>query len=126
MNIFVLLSMFFCHIIDDFCLQTTWLANGKQRAWWEEKAPAPLYRHDYIAALVIHSFSWSFMTLLPIAIEQRFQVGAAFLIVFAVNAVIHGVVDNIKANKLKINLITDQTIHAVQIIAAFLILEVLT
>lgn len=125
MNIFVLLAMFFCHIIDDFCLQTTWLANGKQRSWWEEHAPMSLYRYDYIAALVIHSFSWSFMTLLPVAIEQRFQVGTAFLVVFAVNAAIHGVVDNIKANKLKINLIADQSIHAMQIIAAFLILEVL-
>lgn len=125
MKIFVLLAMFFCHIIDDFCLQTAWLANGKQRSWWGEKAPAPLYRYDYIAALVIHSFSWSFMTLLPIAIEQHFQVGTAFLVVFAMNAVIHGVVDNIKANKLKINLITNQSIHALQIIAAFLILEML-
>ena len=115
--------MLFCHIIDDFCLQTTWLSNGKQKAWWEKVAPDPLYRYDYIAALVIHSFSWSFMTLLPIAIFQHFVVDAAFLAVLAINAIIHGIVDDIKANRHKINLITDQSIHAVQIIIAFLILR---
>lgn len=123
MSIFILLSMLFCHIIDDFSLQTTWLSNGKQKVWWETVAPDPLYRYDYIAALVIHSFSWSFMTLLPIAISQHFVVDATFLTIFAVNAIIHGIVDDIKANKHKINLITDQLIHAVQIIAAFLILR---
>lgn len=123
MNIFILLCMLFCHILDDFCLQTSWLANGKQRSWWEQVAPNPLYRYDYLAALVIHCYSWSFMTLLPIAVVNNFNVSGRFLVVFVINGIIHGVVDNTKANEHKINLITDQLIHAVQIIVAFLILR---
>lgn len=122
MNIFILLAMFFCHILDDFCLQTSWLANGKQKEWWQKNAPDPLYRHDYLAALAIHSISWSFMVLLPIAAANHFCVRVPFLAVFGINAIIHGIVDDIKANKHQINLITDQTIHAIQIVIAFLIL----
>lgn len=122
MNIFILLAMFFCHILDDFTLQTSWLSNGKQKEWWQKNAPDPLYRHDYLAALVIHSISWSFMVLLPLAAANHFYVRVPFLAVFGINAIIHGIVDDIKANKHKINLITDQTIHAVQIVIAFLIL----
>lgn len=123
MNIFILLAMFFCHIVDDFCLQVSWLSNGKQKQWWEKVAPDPLYRYDYLAALAIHCISWSFMVLFPVAVANHFYVDTRFLVVFVVNAVIHGIVDNIKANHHKINLITDQSIHAVQIILAFLVLR---
>ena len=114
MNLFIILAMIFCHIVDDYYLQG-WLASAKQKKWWEENAPQKLYNHDYIMALIMHSMSWSFMIMLPIALLMSFNVSILFVIVFILNAVIHALVDNLKANKLQINLITDQLIHLLQI-----------
>lgn len=114
MNLFIILAMIFCHIVDDYYLQG-WLASAKQKKWWEENAPQKLYNHDYIMALIMHSISWSFMIMLPIAISMSFNVSMLFVIVFILNAVIHALVDNLKANKLQISLITDQLIHLLQI-----------
>ena len=122
---FVLLLMIFCHVVDDYYLQG-WLASAKQKKWWEENAPEKLYKNDYICALLMHSFSWSFMIMLPIAYFQSFRISLLHLIVFYVNIVIHAVVDDLKANKRTINLWTDQIIHVVQIyLTAFLFLEVI-
>lgn len=114
MNLFIILAMIFCHIVDDYYLQG-WLASAKQKKWWEENVPQKLYNHDYIMALIMHSMSWSFMIMLPIAISMSFNVSILFVIVFIFNAVIHALVDNLKANKLQISLITDQLIHLLQI-----------
>lgn len=122
-ELFMLLLMLFCHIIDDYYLQVQGiLASMKQKEWWKKQSQySQKYKYDYIAALAMHSLSWAFMIMLPIAIGSNFNVGLIFGIVFVINALIHGVVDNLKANKYKINLIQDQTIHIAQIIATFLI-----
>ena len=113
--IFILLLMIFAHIIDDFCLQG-WLASAKQRDYWIKNAPAKMYRYDYICALIIHGFSWTFMMMLPIAFVLNFEIDLSFLAIFFINLVIHAVTDDIKANLKKINLITDQSIHVLQIL----------
>lgn len=59
----ILISMIFCHIVDDYYLQG-WLASAKQKSWWEKNAPDDLYKHDYMMALFMHSFSWTFMMML--------------------------------------------------------------
>lgn len=115
MTLFQILSMFFMHIVDDYCLQLFWLSNGKQKKWWQLHAPNPLYKYDYLMALAMHSMSWSFMIMLPVAWSKNFDVGALFLIVFFANALIHGIVDHLKANKLMLNLVQDQMIHMIQI-----------
>ena len=115
MNLFIILAMIFCHIVDDYYLQG-WLASAKQKKWWEENAPQKLYNHDYIMALIMHSMSWSFMIMLPIAFMKGFNINNLFLIVFVENTIIHAVVDDLKANRLKINLWQDQIIHICQII----------
>lgn len=119
-NVFVLLSMIFLHIVDDYYLQGI-LASMKQKSWWKENAPQRLYKYDYIVALIMHSLSWAFMIMLPIAIQTHLNVGNSFLCALIINAIVNGVVDDIKANKLKINLIIDQTIHIIQIVATFII-----
>ena len=124
MNLFILLSMIFCHIVDDYYLQG-WLASAKQKKYWRENAPQKMYKYDYIAALIMHSMSWSFMIMLPLAIASSFNVSSIFIIVFIVNAIIHGITDTAKANWLKINLIIDQSIHMIQIILTFIILHVI-
>lgn len=119
-GLFVLLSMVFCHIVDDYYLQGK-LALFKQRSWWQENAPDEMYKHDYIVALMMHSFSWAFMVMMPIAVSQEFQIEAVFVTMFIINTAIHAIVDDLKANKGKINLVTDQSIHICQIIVTFLI-----
>ena len=118
---FVIALMIFCHIIDDYRLQGI-LASMKQRSWWEENYPARLYKYDYIMALVMHSISWSFMIMLPVAAYIGFKPTNIFFIMLAVNCIIHAIVDDLKANKHKINLIADQSIHLIQIIVTAVVL----
>ena len=126
MNIlFILILMIFCHIADDYYLQG-WLASAKQKQWWKDNAPDKLYRFDYIWALIMHSFSWSFMIMLPIAIALKLNVDINFFLMFIINAVFHAGIDDLKANKFRINLWQDQLTHIGQIVVTFVlyILEV--
>lgn len=116
---FIFIFMIFCHIIDDFVLQAPCLSNLKQKSWWKKNAPDDMYKNDYKVALIIHSLSWSFMIMLPIAIYYKFDIHISFLVQMIGNAILHGFVDDIKANKYKITLYTDQMLHIVQIIFTF-------
>ena len=111
--------MIFCHIVDDYYLQG-WLASAKQKKYWWENAPDKMYKHDYIWALIMHSFSWTFMIMLPIAFFMNFNVTFSFVTVFIWNVIIHGVIDDAKANEKRLNLIQDQIIHLTQIVLTFL------
>lgn len=115
----LLLCMIFCHIVDDYYLQG-WLAQAKQKSYWNECHC--MYCYDYIWALIMHSFSWSFMVMLPIMIMYEFTVSGLFVALFIVNMVVHGFTDDLKANKMKINLWQDQLIHMLQIIITFAVL----
>ena len=120
MIIFILLAMLFCHIIDDFYLQGI-LASMKQKIWWRKQEQyKEKYKYDYIIALIIHSFSWVFMIMLPIVIYLKFNLSWLYL-AYPINLIIHAIVDDLKANKLKINLVTDQSIHIIQIIIIWII-----
>lgn len=114
-KIFILLCMIFSHIIDDFYLQG-WLASAKQKKWWEENAADQLYKYDYIVALFIHSFSWTFSVMLIPTLYIFIFSGTWYPFLFVGNILMHMYVDDLKANKKKINLIQDQSIHMIQII----------
>lgn len=126
--ILILFKMIFFHIVDDYYLQG-WLASAKQKSWWEKNAPENLYRNDYIMALLMHSFSWSFMIMIPIIMYlliSGINLQEWLVIPYFVNTAIHCVVDDLKANKKQINLIQDQCIHLVQILVtwtAFMVLR---
>lgn len=121
-KVFILLAMVFCHIVDDYYLQGI-LASMKQKLWWtKQEQYTNKYKYDYIVALVMHSFSWSFMIMLPIAIANCFELSVLFVVAFAVNTIVHGFVDDLKANKFKINLVEDQAVHMLQIIITAAIL----
>lgn len=122
-NLFVILWMIFFHIVDDYYLQG-WLASAKQKSYWKENAPDEKYKHDYIWALIMHSFSWAFMIMLPIAYAQQFNIGFEFLILFVVNVVIHAFTDNAKANWKLINLWQDQLVHLLQIGLTYLLIYI--
>lgn len=119
-------AMIFLHIIDDFCLQGI-LASMKQKSWWTKQDQyKEMYKNDYIIALLMHSFSWAFMIMLPIAFSMKFELNLFYIVAFAVNLVIHSIIDDLKANKLKINLFTDQSIHLCQIALTYVVFRILT
>lgn len=120
-TIFVVLWMIFFHIVDDYYLQG-WLASAKQKSWWKLNASDNLYKYDYIWALIMHSFSWTFMIMLPIAYVNNFTIGLLFLVIFVFNVIVHALADNMKANLKLINLWYDQLIHMIQIGSTALIL----
>lgn len=116
MFIKILLFMILLHIIDDFVLQPISLSNLKQKKWWEkQEGYSDKYKDDYKVALAIHSISWSIMIHIPLVIMFPSLGQLALLISFIVNAVIHYYIDDLKANKLKINLFEDQMVHFWQI-----------
>lgn len=118
-KLFILIAMIFCHIVDDYYLQG-WLALAKQKQWWVQNAPDKLYKYDYIAALFMHSFSWTFMVMLVPTIKVMLFGGIWNPLLFLGNVMIHMFVDDLKANKKQINLIQDQSIHMLQIIWTWL------
>ena len=117
----LLLLMILMHIVDDYYLQGI-LASMKQKKWWEkQEGYKSLYKNDYKMALLMHSMSWSIMILLPAIFLFNVQ-GIVLLAIFIINAFIHYVVDNEKANKLRINLMVDQTFHIMQIFITWAII----
>ena len=119
MKLFILFVMIFAHIVDDYYLQGI-LASLKQKTWWEnQKSYKPMYKYDYIVALIMHAFSWSFMISLPIL---YFGFTKWIAVAIILNTIIHGIVDDLKANKCKINLIMDQSIHIIQIVITWVLL----
>ena len=122
MLLVLLFAMIFCHVVDDYYLQGV-LAKLKQKESWPQDKPQ--YRHDYIAALAAHAFSWAFMILLPLltfGIANNYDPLFFYVwypCVFILNTFIHAFVDNEKANEKSINLVTDQIIHMIQIIMTY-------
>ena len=121
----ILLLMVFCHLIDDFVLQDkfTYL---KQKSWWEktcrdEGLSIEKYGKDYVMALFEHSLEWSIAIILPIIFILDVP-GWVLLCSVAINTIIHYIVDNAKANQLRLNLIQDQLIHFIQIIVTWLVI----
>lgn len=122
MKIALLIFMLLAHITDDYYLQG-WLASAKTKNWWKKNAPDKLYSKDYIMALFCHSLSWSIMVFLPILIYSLYnQIDLDwFYLVLPINLIIHAIIDDLKANKFKINLIIDQSIHFIQIFITWII-----
>lgn len=111
-----LFLMLFAHIVDDYFLQGTCLCNLKQKSWWQKNANDPLYKYDYIMGLFCHCLSWSIAIMIPTMIAGKF-----IWWLIPINLAIHFLVDDLKANRHKINLIVDQSIHFIQIILTWLL-----
>jgi hypothetical protein len=122
MNFWILPIMLFMHIVDDYYLQGI-LASMKQKGWWQKQETyCDKYKNDYKVALCMHACSWTFMIMLPLLLYFRFQQHWLVGLIATVNVWVHAFVDDLKANKKKLNLVQDQTIHLIQILAtAFLV-----
>lgn len=119
------LLMILLHIIDDFVLQPVCLSKLKQKSFWtnDPQGSRDLYRNDYKAALLIHGLSWSVMIHLPLIVMQlmhEYTCGQFYICcsVF-VQALMHAVIDNFKANQHSLSLIGDQLIHLGQLCLVF-------
>ena len=136
MKLMFLVAMIFMHIVDDYYLQGK-LAELKQKLWWENQrayweqhvpnCDYDKYKYDYIVALICHGFSWSVMVHTPMAI-YFYLIGelsiASYALVGSIiaQASIHSFIDDLKANKFKINLIDDQLLHLIQIMYMFIMI----
>lgn len=102
------------HLVSDYYLQGI-LGSMKQIDWWNvPDNPTPSkYWKDWIAALICHSAEWSILTFLPLMFTLNGLTWSFFIIV---NLIIHAIVDDLKANRQKLNLNQDQAVHLLQII----------
>lgn len=124
MDIVIFLAMIFAHIFADFKFQGDFMATYKQKSNWiaYDLASNGLYKHDYIAVLLVHSFSWAFITYLPLLYYECYLYYALLVIL---QTPIHAYIDHVKCNKLKINLVTDQAFHLVQIVLPFILYKII-
>ena len=114
----VVLLMLLGHMLADYTLQG-WLADGKQRKWWDKAfggSLPPKYAYDYLAALFCHALYWSLIVLLPLYASPWWAVAVL------ANAAVHAVVDDLKANRCVLNLWQDQLLHLVQIVITYLLI----
>jgi hypothetical protein len=121
----ILLLMLFCHLIDDFVLQDKF-CYLKQKSWWvktckDEGLSIEKYGNDYKMALFEHSLEWSIAILFPIMFLCNVP-GWILLVSVIINTIFHYIVDNAKANQLRLNLVQDQILHFVQIIVTWFVL----
>ena len=107
------------HIFADFNLQIgAGLDKLKQWRWWreqilsEKEAEWEQYKNDYMMALLLHSLEWSLVVCLPLLMCG----GRLYLLSAIFHALVHNVIDDLKANWMGINLIQDQVFHAVQVL----------
>lgn len=135
---FILIIMLVLHIFADFTLQGI-MAQMKQYDWWKKKVlkeyqidvDTTIYRNDYKAALICHSFEWAFCITLPIMVSiwstctdfswSNISAGIMFIWILILNTCFHYYVDDTKANDKKCNLIIDQALHAIQIFITWLL-----
>ena len=130
-SIKVLLLMFLFDIIDDFVLQPICLSKLKQKRYWIEECKKynlniSKYNTDYITALLIHGLSWSIMIHVPLMFLGGIRDDFFLLLSVLFNTVIHAIIDNLKANKLKINLDVDQCLHGLQIVITWIVLSLIS
>lgn len=114
--IFVLILMLLAHFFADFHLQGI-LADMKQEQWWRNQEGYNSKckgKYDYLAALAIHSAEWTLWVMIPLFLLPHIDLGI-FLLLAALNTVVHSLTDNSKANYKDISLIQDQIIHLAQI-----------
>ena len=109
----LLATMAFFHVLADFVLQGVCLYKLKESKTRENLDE--FYKYDWVPSILIHGFSWAFMVMLPVLVTNMLPTWK-YAILLATNAIIHSVVDHLKANLKVINLCHDQFLHLLQIV----------
>lgn len=137
-KIFILFLMLLMHYIEDFHLQGC-LANLKQKKWWEKQISNndmhshyalehSIYKNDYKMSLFAHSIENALFVMLPLIIDMLISEFTHYLqntwILFIPSTILicvsHYLIDDSKANEMKINLVQDQLYHLCIIFLIFL------
>lgn len=137
-KIFILFLMLLMHYIEDFHLQGC-LANLKQKKWWEKQISNndmhshyalehSIYKNDYKMSLFAHSIENALFVMLPLIIDMLISEFTHYLqntwILFIPSTILicvsHYLIDDSKANEMKINLVQDQLYHLCVILLIFL------
>ena len=137
-KIFILFLMLLMHYIEDFHLQGC-LANLKQKKWWEKQISNndmhshyalehSIYKNDYKMSLFAHSIENALFVMLPLIIDMLISEFTYCLqntwILFIPSTILicvsHYLIDDSKANEMKINLVQDQLYHLCVILLIFL------
>ena len=124
------------HLIADYFLQGC-LSDLKRKRWWSDQIKklykdydgyhksfewqyllVKKYKYDYMAGLFCHALMWTLVTFFPL---MWYCSPCVFTCVVLVNTSVHFVVDHMKANVHRLNLVQDQLIHMTQVIATVLI-----
>lgn len=139
-NLVLYICMIFMHFIGDVYLQGNSLSNAKRREYWKivEQRTGIKHPYSHICFLMLHSFLWSFTTLLPILLKIIFykiliisglipepssfqNLILFYLTAIAANTLAHGFIDNAKSNLKQIGEIQDQILHIIQITITFIL-----
>ena len=137
-KIFILFLMLLMHYIEDFHLQGC-LANLKQKKWWQEQMSSndmhshyvlehSIYKNDYKMSLFVHAIENALFVMLPLIVDILISEFTHCLwntwILFIPSTILicvsHYLIDDSKANKMKINLVQDQLYHLCVILLIFL------
>ena len=147
MTILALLFMVLMHIIEDFHVQGI-MAQMKQRQWWCDTIAEYIVAHpslnlsgedfsntynDHKIVLLLHGFEWSMFIHAPIIVSHivyngwGFSEGFLFVMCITVclNAIVHAIVDNLKANARSISLVCDQACHIIQVVITYILFEMI-
>lgn len=118
---FVLTLMVFCHIMNDYCLQTL-LISLKQRLQWTKGEFSGSYKNGYASTLLTRGFSWAFIIMFPVVVFYRFNMPLTFYILLITNCLIYAYIDDLEAGKHKISTTTNQSLHITQLVITFIAL----
>jgi hypothetical protein len=139
--------MLLMHYIEDFHLQGC-LANLKQKKWWEKEVAENLfhckydenrprrkallrysrYKNDYKMSLFVHSIENALFVMLPLIVDTLISeythhvqnIWILFVPSVVLICVSHYLIDDSKANKMKINLVQNQLLHLGFIVFIFI------
>ena len=120
--ILILLKMLFMHCIGDYILQGDFLSAAKRKSFWIDKTNEKTNSLEHYVILFIHAYIWAFCITLPL-----FNLISSIKIILSIviNCILHMYIDNLKANKKVITLLTDQLLHLSQIIVTYLLVIIL-
>ena len=116
--ILVLVLMILGHLIADYPLQG-WLAQAKQKVYWQRPEIDRMYWHDWIPALICHATMWGIIIFAPTMFFSLESLNI-FWVALPLNIAVHFIIDDLKANRFVINLQQDQLAHLVQIVITWL------
>ena len=131
-----IILMLLLHILADFHLQGK-LCDLKREEYWKrtcEKEQVDLYqyRNDYKVAMVAHCIEWTIIVMSAPAIISwlHYEIvhplfWSCFFILMGLNTLFHYQIDDMKANRYKINLLTDQLLHLMQIVLTAILVGVM-